>query len=366
MKVHKGLVGVVVDETTISHVDGDRGDLIYRGHRIEDLVDRPFLEVAHLILFGELPSPPRLQLFSQTIDDYAQFSRADERLLTGAAIAGHPMQALQSLAPLLHEPDSNPLDLTPDGVIGLALCARLPLLVANLQNLRFGMPIRNPEEGLDYTSRFFQVLTGEPCSSANRRLFEVVQILQLEHSFNASTFTARVVASTLAPMSSCLSAALGALQGRLHGGADQATLEMTEEIGSAPEAARYVDAILDRGGRIMGMGHRAYRVFDPRARIIKGLLDEVAMTADVINTMDILRAIEERFSARMAEHGKSVYPNLEFYKGVIYRSLGLVPECFTPCFAMTRCFGWVAHVLESRKHNKIVRPQAKYTGPLPT
>ncbi len=191
----------------------------------------------------------------------------------------------------------------------------------------------------------------------------MTQILQIEHSFNASTFVARATASTLAPVENALSAAFGTLHGRLHGAADAAALETADQVGRPECAAAFVDECLANKIKVMGMGHREYRVLDPRARHLKTLAESLCSGTEHEVTYQTLVAIEARFTERMAADGKSLYANLEFYKGVIYRTLGLPDRFFTATFALARVFGYLAHFIESREDNRLVRPKAHYIGP---
>jgi citrate synthase len=216
-----------------------------------------------------------------------------------------------------------------------------------------------------YGERFLEMLHNRRPTEKQIRIFEQTQILQIDHSFNASTFTARVVTSTLAPPASALSAAMGSLYGPLHGAADQGALEMAEEVGGAAHAADFVAACLANGKLVMGMGHREYRVVDPRSRIVKTLAEEIASTPQEKRLIETLKAVDEAFVAQTAHKKRSLRANLEFYKGVVYLALGLPKEFFTATFAIARIFGWSAHIVEQRKDNRIVRPSANYVGPAP-
>jgi citrate synthase len=217
---------------------------------------------------------------------------------------------------------------------------------------------------LDPNARFLAQM-GFASNAELTHAFNVTQILQIEHSFNASTFAARVVASTLAPVENVLAAALGALHGALHGGADQAALEMAIEVGDPARAADFVDECLANGRKIMGMGHREYRVLDPRARFVKALAADLAKGTSLESLYLTLEGIEARISERMAERGTELHANLEFYKGIVYRAAGLPTDFFTAAFAMARVYGYLAHFIESRINNRIIRPAAKYIGAIP-
>jgi citrate synthase len=253
-----------------------------------------------------------------------------------------------------------------DAAAGFRVAAKLPALIAGLLQLRAGKPmIDYPIDEPDFNTRFLiQAGATEP-SDLLRQAFNVTQILQIEHSFNASTFAARVIASTLADVQNSLAGGFAALHGPLHGGADQAALEMADEVGDPATAAAFVDRCLADGRKIMGMGHREYKVLDPRAKFVKDLARDLSSGTEQQATFATLEAIEARFRERMLEKGKSLYANLEFYKGVVYRAAGLPAEFFTATFAMARVFGYLAHFMESRVDNRLIRPAARYIGPLP-
>ncbi|HMH88678.1 MAG TPA: citrate/2-methylcitrate synthase [Steroidobacteraceae bacterium] len=365
--IKKGLEGVVVDSTSISLVDGDAGRLYYRGYAIERLVKSPFAAVAHLVVFGELPEAARLQEFEDFLWDAgrlpAGLATALEQL---AQLGGHPMATLQAAMPLMAlAPPPRKLGRTEDEQDALIVAARLPTAHAMLAALRAGKAPTPYPEIRRYGERFLQLLHNRRPSEKEVSIFESAQILQIDHSFNASTFTARVVTSTLAPPASALAAAMGSLYGPLHGAADQGALEMAEEVGGPDRAAGFVAECLAKGRMVMGMGHREYRVVDPRSKIVKVLAEEIASKPHEKHLIETLKAVDEAFVAQTAHKKRSLRANLEFYKGVVYLALGLPKEFFTATFAIARIFGWSAHIVEQRKDNRIVRPSANYIGPAP-
>lgn len=349
--LRKGLEGVEVDETAICLVDGERGILSYRGVDIDELVERPFDEVAALVATGRLDPE-----FAARLAASAELSEREAKLVCSLPRDVHPMHVLQGLTPLLdhHEAFAG----FGDAAQGFAVAAKLPALIAT--HMHGTKAAAYPELG--HADRFLAQIAA-PQTDIARRAFNVTQILQIEHGFNASTFAARVAASTLAPVENALSAGFGTLHGRLHGGADQAALEVAERVGSAAAAPGFVDRCIADGTRVMGMGHREYRVLDPRARHIKELARALTAGTPHEQTFETLTAIEDRFRERMAEKGKALHANVEFYKGVVYRVLGMTPEFFTTGFAMARVFGYLAHFIESRQDNRLIRPKARYTGP---
>jgi len=365
--IKKGLEGVVVDSTSISLVDGEAGRLYYRGHAIEKLIQKPFAAVAHLVVFGDLPDAAQLRQFEDFLWDAGRLPEglvsALERL---AGLGGHPMATLQSLMPLMAlAPPARTLGRTADEQEALVVAARLPTAHAMLAALRAGRtPTRYPETRR-FGERFLLLLRDRKPTDNEVGIFEQTQILQIDHSFNASTFTARVVTSTLAPPASALAAAMGSLYGPLHGAADQGALEMAEEVGGPERAADFVAKCLAQGRLVMGMGHREYRVVDPRSKIVKVLAEHIASQPREKHLIDTLKAVDEAFVAQTAHKKRSLRANLEFYKGVVYLALGLPKDFFTATFAIARIFGWSAHIVEQRKDNRIVRPSANYIGPAP-
>jgi len=365
--IKKGLEGVVVDSTSTSLVDGEAGRLYYRGYPIEGLVQHPFAAVAHLIVFGELPGEARLRQFEEFLWDAGRLPpgliSSIEQL---SRLGAHPMATLQAAMPLMaYEPPAARFGRTDAEQESLVVAARLPTAHALLHALRAGRTPTPYPQTRRFGERFLQMLNDRVPDSQAVTVFEQTQVLQIDHNFNASTFTARVVTSTLAPPASALAAAMGSLYGPLHGAADQGALEMAEEVGDPAHAERFVAQCLAQGRLVMGMGHREYRVVDPRSRIVKVLAQQIASTAHHKRLIDTLKAVDEAFVAQTAHKKRSLRANLEFYKGVVYLALGLPKEFFTATFAVARIFGWSAHIVEQRADNRIVRPTAHYIGPAP-
>lgn len=365
-EIKKGLEGVVADSTAVSDVDGELGRLYYRGYTVESLTRFRFADVAHLIVFGDLPNSDKQTQFEDYLWQAGQLpAYAASAVVELAKTAAHPMEILQAIAPLLatHAP-ANALGNSHEEREGLLVAARLPtataLILATREQRAF-----NYSPSRRYGERYLHMLTGKQPTSGAVDVFEKTQILQLDHSFNASTFTARVVTSTLAPAASALAAALGALYGPLHGRADQAALEMAQEVGDAANAHRYVLDCVTNKKLVMGMGHREYRVVDPRAKVIKQLAEQVAATTEHRRLLSTLIEVEKEFVEQTSARSRALRANLEFYKGIVYLALGIPKDYFTASFAAARVFGWLAHVVEQRKDNRIIRPSAHYIGPGP-
>ena len=359
--IAKGLAGIEVDTTAICLVDGEAGQLYYRDLAIEDLVSWPFADVVHLVLTGSRPTDQR---FAEALAAGQRLSKAEVAMVDAAIASGaHPMQVLQAVTPLLER--SGAFSEFGEAAQGLVIAAKLPAVLGRVMVVEGGSGEELFAVGdRSHKDRSHKDRSPEDRSHKDRanEALEVTQILQIEHGFNASTFTARVVASTLAPIENCLSAALGALHGPLHGGADQAALEMAERVGDPARARDFVDECLASGTKIMGMGHREYRVLDPRARFVKEFARDIATGGPLETLFLTLEAIENHFRARMLERNKSLHANLEFYKGIVYRAAGLPNDCFTAAFALARVYGYIAHFIESREDNKLIRPAARYVG----
>lgn len=367
ISINKGLEGVVVNTTAVSHVDGEAGRLYYRGLSIEELVRKRFAEVMHLAVFGSLPNSTRLAEIEEYLWEAGRLPPEFIATLRQLARHGaHPMATLQAVAPLLAlEPPSARIGRTAAEEEGLLIAARIPAVVATIHAALEDHPDPAYPATRRYGERFLQMFEGADAGTRAVEVFEATQILQLDHSFNASTFTARVVTSTDAPPAAALAAAMGALYGAKHGAADQLALEMAQEVGDTRQADTFVANCLTTGRLVMGMGHREYRVVDPRARIIKNLVTSLNLNPENRRLLDILFAVEESFIAQTAAKRRSLRANMEFYKGIVYLALGIPKEYFTTLFASSRAFGWTAHIVEQRQDNRIIRPAAHYVGPAP-
>ncbi len=362
----KGLEGVIADQTSISNVEGDTGRLSYRGYAIEDLVTLNFTQVMWLVLFGELATAEQQALLSSFLKANGALSNSEIDILRALPRELHSMRMLQAMIPVLDTTPQDagqlPLD-NEEGYNGLAVVAKIPTLLASFYRLQQNDQVPSFDSSKEYLDNFLSMFLGAPAPADRVRCLEKLQILQLEHSFNAGTFTCRVAASTLAPVESALSSAVGALYGKLHGGADEAALNEALKVGSPDKAKAYVQDLLANKGRLMGMGHREYKKLDPRAAILKPMAAELCKGTEYENVFLTLKEIEKEFNAEMQKKGKEVWANLEFYKGPVNLAIGIPASYFTAGFAMSRSVGWLAHFLESRVDNKIMRPSALYTGP---
>lgn len=365
MDYSPGLEGVVAGTTAISNVEGAIGRLSYRGVSIEELVEMEYLDVMHLVLFDSLPDRMERDRLATFLFEHGRLTNEESELISRLPNSLHPMALVQSVIPLLQLHDVDFDDRGNEASQGLQIIAKYPMIIAEISRLKGGPGDTSLyDDSRDYLAGYLAMMNGKVLSQDAVTCFKVVQLLQMEHSFNAGTFAGRVIGSTLAGVPAVLSGSVGALSGVLHGGADQAALQAAREAGSPEAAADLVDGILASKGRLMGMGHREYRTVDPRSNIIKPMAERLCRGTAFEKDFDTLIAIESVFNQRMAEKGKEVWANLEFYKGVVYEALGIRPEYFTATFAMARSVGWLAHLLESRENNKIIRPAAHYIGRL--
>jgi len=357
------LAGVVVGETAISDVDGEAGLLSYRGIDIKDLVGVPYLHVVWMVLFGEWPNAQQKSRLKAFMCKHSKLTHDEIDLLQQVSRDLHPMLMLQGLVPLLHLPEEELLGMGEDAEHGLFLAAKISGLIAAHYRLGQSKVILPPTPGKLFHENFLTMFSGSAPSVEQRRMLDAAQILQIEHSFNSGTFAGRVCAGTLAPIQSCISASIGTLFGKLHGGADQAALEMAMDIGSPDKAEAYVQDCLANKVKIMGMGHREYRTVDPRAHILKPMAMELCQDEESKNLLNTLVAVEEACQREFAAKDKEIWANVEFYKGAVFHSLGIPTHYFTAMFAMARVYGYIAHFLEFRQNSCLIRPRAHYTGP---
>ncbi|MEM1143562.1 MAG: citrate/2-methylcitrate synthase [Pseudomonadota bacterium] len=364
-----GLEGVVVGETAISHVDGALGRLSYRGVDVAELARRPFLQVVWLLLFGQEPNQEQEQQLARYLMLHREMTGAERAMLEALPLDTHPMLMLQSLVPVLDLTVRGDLEV-PFGAEaareGLIITARLPTLVAAWARRISGQSFPVPSFRSDPLAAFlesFHDASPEPLavSTLNR-----AQILQLEHSYNAGTFSGRVALGAQAPLQSSISASIGTLFGKLHGGADEAALKFAYDVGCPDKADQAVQDVLNARGRIMGIGHREYQVVDPRATLLKPMArDLCADNPDHARLFATLEAIEASCYRRLSKPGKELHANVEFYKGAVFHALGVPHQFFTAMFAMARSYGYLAHALEFKPVARLIRPRARYIGPEP-
>ncbi len=356
-----GLETVVAASTALSEVFGEEGKLVYRGYDIHELAGKAsFEEVAHLLWIGHLPNRQELS------DLEARFGA--NRVLPDEVLDGlrslpknaNPMDALRTGVSLLGAVDPETYDNEPDLDEAITIAARFPAILAAFFRLREGKEPVQGRSDLNTAQNYLYQLFGTEPEERHWKPLETYLVLLADHGLNASTFTARVIASTDSDLSSALTGAVGALKGPAHGGAPAKVLDMLNEIGTADNVEAWLTNALDSGQRLMGFGHRVYKAEDPRAEILRGM----AETASTPEFFELSRRTEERALAMLDERkpGRRLYTNVEFYSAAVLAAVGLPGDMFPPTFAVSRAVGWSAHVLEQVANNRLIRPKSEYIG----
>ncbi|MGB3485270.1 MAG: bifunctional 2-methylcitrate synthase/citrate synthase [Mycobacterium sp.] len=360
-KIHRGLAGVVVDTTAISKVVPETNTLTYRGYPVQDLAARcSFEEVAYLLWHGELPTQHELELFSQRERGARRIDRSMQSLLAKLPENCHPMDVVRTAISYLgaEDPEEDDPSASANYAKSLRMLAVLPTIVATDMRRRRGLDPIAPHSHLSYTQNFLNMCFGEVPDPVIVEAFEQSMILYAEHSFNASTFAARVVTSTQSDIYSAVTAAIGALKGSLHGGANEAVMHDMLEIGTPDRAAAWLQDKLSRKEKVMGFGHRVYRNGDSRVPTMKAALVRVATARGGQGWLDMYEILERTM---LAETG--IKPNLDFPTGPAYHLMGFDIPSFTPIFVMSRITGWTAHIIEQAGSNALIRPLSEYSGP---
>ncbi|MBW4531628.1 MAG: citrate synthase [Aphanothece saxicola GSE-SYN-MK-01-06B] len=359
-----GLEGVPATQSAICDIEGQRGLLTYRGYPIEQLASHSsFLETAYLLIWGELPTIFQLREFEQEVQMHRRVSFRIRDMMKCFPASGHPMDALQASAASLGLFYSRRALYDPQYITEavVRLIAKIPTMVAAFQLIRKGQDPIQPRDDLAYSANFLYMLTEREPDPLAARIFDACLILHAEHSLNASTFSARVTASTLTDPYAVVASAVGTLAGPLHGGANEDVLDMLDQIGSIDQVEPWLDRAIAQKQKIMGFGHREYRVKDPRAVILQGLAEELFQRFGHDAMYDVALKLEEVAERRLGPKG--IFPNVDFYSGLVYRKLGIPRDLFTPIFAIARTAGWLAHWKEQLGANRIYRPSQIYTGP---
>ncbi len=358
-----GLEGIPATQSSISFVDGQNGILEYRGIPIQELADRStFLEVTYLLIWGELPTHQQLADFEHEIRYHRRVKFRIRDMMKCFPESGHPMDALQASAAALGLFYSRRALDDPAYIkqAVVRLIAKIPTMVAAFQLIRKGNDPVQPRDDLDYSANFLYMLNEREPDPLAAKIFDTCLTLHAEHTINASTFSAMVTASTLTDPYAVVASAVGTLAGPLHGGANEEVIGMLEEIGSVENVRPYLDKMLERKAKIMGFGHRVYKVKDPRATILQQAAEKLFERFGHDKYYDIALELEQAVAERLAHKG--IYPNVDFYSGLVYRKLGIPTDLFTPVFAIARVAGWLAHWKEQLAENRIFRPTQIYTG----
>jgi citrate synthase len=366
-----GLRGIPVADTKVSYIDGIKGELMYRGFRIQDLARySTYEEVTHLLLYGSLPEKAGLEAIGERLRAGRELPEAVLKAMACRPPSALPMDVVQGAVAHLadHDPELAKTDREAVRDQSLRLVARLPAVVAAWRRLRDGKPPVPPRADLSHAANFLYMLNGKEPLPEEARIFDVCLILHADHTFNASTFAAREVASTRAHLYASVGAAVGALSGELHGGANAQVMQMLLEIGQPDRVEAYVKTRLDAGELIMGMGHAVYKTLDPRAPILQELAKKLAEKTGQAKWLALTERVREVTQAEMKRRkGIDIYPNVDFYSGSTYYQLGIAPDLFTPIFALGRISGWCAHVVEEKfaeaqEKAALYRPEAEYIG----
>jgi 2-methylcitrate synthase/citrate synthase II len=364
--IKKGLAGVTVDYTAVSKVNPETNSLLYRGYPVQELAaTQSFEAVAYLLWYGELPTDEQLAEFvaeeraTRTLDENVR------EAIDLVPLDAHPMDVIRTAVSLVGASDPAAFDNSRESDLAKSkrLFAKLPAMVAYDQRRRRGLGIIDPRDDLDYAQNFLWMTFGDVPDDVVARAFNVSMILYAEHSFNASTFTARVITSTMADLYSAVVGAIGALKGPLHGGANEAVMHIFDEIGTAENVGPWLDAALAEKRKIMGFGHRVYKKGDSRVPTMKAAFDTLVehYSAEGESARDLAAlydALESEFVSR-----KGIYPNLDYPSGPTYNLMGFDTLTFTPLFVAARITGWTAHIMEQAASNALIRPLSAYNGP---
>ena len=359
--IRKGLTGVVVDYTAISKVNPESNSLLYRGYPVQELAaDCSFEEVAYLLWHGELPSPEQLAEFENLERSLRAIDHTVKHIIDELPLTAHPMDVVRTAVSVIGASDESTPDASPEANLAksMKLFAQLPAIVAYDQRRRRGEDLIEPRDDLGYSANFLYMTFGELPELVVVNAFDVSMILYAEHSFNASTFTARVITSTLSDLYSAVTGAIGALKGPLHGGANEAVMHVFDEIGTADKAEAWLEAALAAKRKIMGFGHRVYKNGDSRVPTMKASLDSLVEFYGRPDLADLYDTLE----AAMAS-AKDIKPNLDYPSGPAYHLIGFDTLTFTPLFVAARVTGWTAHIMEQTASNALIRPLSAYNGP---
>lgn len=359
-EVSKGLAGIVVAESKISKVYGEEGRLIYRGYDIDDLAENAsFEETAYLLWNGKLPSGKELEAFTRQLADHRELPEPLADLITGPLKTASPMAALRTGVSALSAFTAEP-EPTPEGTLeaGVDILAKVPMIVAAHHRAQQGQPPVSPPADESQAGAFLHALNGEAPTDEARRTMDMALVLHADHGLNASTFSARVTASTLSDVYSAVTSAIGTLKGALHGGANTNVMKLLEKIDAADQdPVEHVKGMLERKEKIPGFGHRVYRTMDPRAVHLRERSKTLGHEKGEPKWYEMTAAIQDHL-----HEAKGLWPNVDLYSASTYRSLGIDKSYYTPIFAISRTAGWLAHVAEQLEDNKLIRPRAEYVG----
>jgi len=358
--VVRGLEGVAAAETRISYVDGVNGRLYYQGFNINELAGRTsFAETCHLLWYGKLPNAQEMRRFRSRLVSEMRLPTQVVTLMQLVPPNTHPMAVLRTMVSALamFDPDAEYNSDDANDRKSVRLLAQVATIIADLHRTRSGKGVLSPDPDLDFAANFLYMFRGTPPDEEERKAFDLTLMLHADHGLNASTFASRVCASTLSDMHSALASAIGTLKGPLHGGANQRVMEMLDDIDNVNEVESYIEGMLNDKQRIMGFGHRVYKVEDPRAHHLRRLSARLCERANVPHLYEISQRIE-----KVVHERKGIYPNVDFYSATVQHALQIPDDYFTTIFSAARSAGWIAHIREQFADNRLIRPTSKYVG----
>ena len=359
--VTRGLDSVVAGETRVSYVDGANGFLIYNGYNIHELAEKvSFADVVYLLWYNTLPDAKEREEFRSRIVSEMRLPSQVIRMLELAPPNAHPMAVLRTAVSALSMFDTDSDDLSEEA--NHRKCARLlgqvMTIIADLYRIRHHQTVLSPDPKMGIAANFLYMFRGNIPDAEEETAFDLLMLLHADHGFNASTFAARVTTSTLSDMHAALSSALGTLKGSAHGGANERVMDMLDEIDNIDVVESYIEGMLNDGKRIMGFGHRVYRVEDPRAYHLRKWSEHLCHRANQQHLYEISHRIEQ-----IVMEKKGIYPNVDFYSATVQHALGIPREYFTAVFSAARTAGWLAHIMEQYGDNRLIRPTSRYVGP---
>ncbi|HRN29359.1 MAG TPA: bifunctional 2-methylcitrate synthase/citrate synthase [Terrimesophilobacter sp.] len=358
--IKKGLAGVTVDYTAISKVNPETNSLLYRGYPVQELsADCTFEEVAYLLWNGELPTPLQLEQLQKVEREQRHLDDNVKRVIDELPVTAHPMDVVRTAVSVIgaNDPEAAKDDRAENMRKAVTLWAKIPAIVAYDQRRRRGQEVIPPRDDLGYSANFLHMTFGDIAEPVVVEAFDVSMILYAEHSFNASTFTARVITSTLSDLYSSVVGAIGALKGPLHGGANEAVMHVFNEVGTADRAEQWLAFALEQKRKIMGFGHRVYKNGDSRVPTMRASLDTLIAYYERPDLIELYEALENAMVST-----KGIQPNLDYPSGPAYHLMGFDTDMFTPLFVASRVTGWTAHVMEQLDANALIRPLSAYNG----
>ena len=358
--VVRGLENVAAAETRISYVDGVNGQLFYQGYNIHDIAEKvSYEEVVFLLWNAHLPTKDELSTFRSELVAGMRIPSQVVEMIKLTPPTSHPMSILRTAVSMLSIYDPDTEDIGSHGNLrkAIRLVAQIPTIIADIYRVRKRQPLLLPDPNFGIAANFLYMLRGTPPDELEQKVIDLVMVLHADHGFNASTFTARVIASTLSDMHSALVGGIGALKGPLHGGANQKVMKMLREIDNVDMVQAYIEGMLENKKRIMGFGHRVYRVEDPRARHLRKYSELLSERIGKRYLFEISHRIE-----KIVKDAKDIYPNVDFYSATVQNALGIPEDYYCTVFTAARSSGWIAHIMEQYGDNRLIRPTSKYIG----